>query len=57
MKMLISIIMASFLLTGCTYYMTMVQTKGQADDVVDEAITTSPNTSIVPTISIPASNL
>lgn len=57
MKTLISIMIASLLLTGCTYYMTMVQTKGQADDVVDEAITTSPDTSIVPTISIPASNL
>lgn len=39
-------------LIGCTYSITMVHTEGTASDVVDE--TTTPSTSINPTVTIPS---
>lgn len=44
-----------FLLSSCTYSITMVHTEGSASDVVDEQQT--PSTSVSPTVSIPAAAL
>ena len=41
----------------CTLSMTMVSTEGTASDVVDEAATNTPTTSVTPTVSIPATAL
>jgi len=40
--------------TSCTYSITQVQTRGSASDVVDETATNTPNTSVSPTIKLPA---
>lgn len=40
-----------FLMTGCTYSITMVHTQGEASDVVDETATNTPSTSV----SVPVS--
>jgi hypothetical protein len=50
-------LLTCFLLTGCTYSITMVHTEGEATDVVDETATNSPSTSVTPTVSIPAAAL
>jgi hypothetical protein len=41
-----------FLMKWCTYSLTMLHTKGEATDVVDETVTNTPT--ISPTLSIPA---
>ena len=47
-----------FLVTGCTYSITMVHTEGTAADVVDETATNTPSTSVtVPVSVIPKSTL
>ena len=56
MKILLCILL-SFILTSCTYSITMVHTQGKADDVVDETATNSPSTSLTPSLTIPASLL
>lgn len=44
----------TFILTGCTYSITMVHTEGQATDVVDETASNTPSTSVsVPVSAIP----
>jgi hypothetical protein len=50
---LLLVLKMTIFLTGCTYSITMVHTQGQATDVVDEAATNTPSTSIVPTINVP----
>ncbi len=45
----------AIILTACTYTITMVHTEGQADDVVDETSTNSPDVS--PEVVIPASTI
>lgn len=51
MSKIILTLLLVFLMTGCTYSITMVHTEGQATDVVDETATNTPSTSV----SIPAS--
>lgn len=46
-----------FLTSCCTLSMTLVSTEGSATDVVDEAATNTPTTSVTPTVSIPAAAL
>lgn len=55
MKLFFLLTLHLLFLTGCTYSITQVHTEGTASDVVDE--TDTPSTSIVPTVSIPASAL
>lgn len=62
MKNLNKIILPTLLflsMSACTfnYSITMVHSQGVATDVVDETDTTTPTTSISPTLSIPASAL
>ena len=47
----LTIILATLLfLTSCTYSITQVQTRGTANDVVDETATNTPSTSVtIPT--------
>lgn len=40
------------ILTSCTYNISMANTSGKADDVIDETATNTPN--ISPDISLPA---
>ena len=40
-------------LAACTYSITQVHTQGQASDVVDE--TTTPSTTVTPTVNVPIS--
>jgi len=54
-KILPAFLAICLLLMGCTYTITLVHTEGHASDVVDE--TSTPSTSIVPTVSIPAATL
>lgn len=41
-----------FLMTSCTYNISMAHTEGSASDVIDDTQTNSPDVS--PTVSIPA---
>lgn len=50
---LIGIISSLFMLTACTYSITMIHTEGTATDVVDETQSTSAK--VDPTINVPAS--
>lgn len=45
------LLLVCFLMTACTYTITMVHTEGSAEDVVDETSTNTPTVS--PTISNP----
>lgn len=44
-------ILCSLVLTSCTYSITMAHTSGTATDLIDEAATATPNT----TVSVPVS--
>lgn len=50
-------LLGCIVLVGCTQTMTMVHTQGQASDVVDETASTSPQTTVTPTVNIPAAAL
>lgn len=52
MKYLMISILA--LLSSCTYSITMVDTEGEASDVVDSTATNTPTTTISPDLTIPA---
>jgi uncharacterized protein YcfL len=54
MKALISII-STLMLVGCTQTVTMIHTEGQADDIVDDTSSVSPN--IAPEITVPISGV
>ncbi len=40
-----------FLLSGCTYNVSMAHTSGHADDVIDDTASNTPNVS--PTVTVP----
>lgn len=51
MNKFISLLLLSLSLTSCTYNVSMAHTQGQADDVIDDTASNSPNVS--PTVTVP----
>jgi uncharacterized protein YcfL len=51
-RMKIPVILISFLLTGCSYNISMAHTEGRADDVIDETMSPTTRISALPTWKI-----